>query len=514
MVHKIFSFFHVYIKLIIIALLIILQLAIFFGIVFTLSEYFVFIYFLLIALSFTMSVYIINKNDNPTYKIAWVLLIMGVPVFGGLIYLLFGGQKVPKELRKRDHEAAHHYQEIAWQNTEIMKQLEKADPIAYKQANYLWKNALFPIYNQTQTKFHSTGEEQFLDMQKELKQAKKFIFMEFFIIASGVMWDSILDILIEKVNEGVEVRLLYDDFGCITTLPSNYDKVLKKLGIKTKIFNPLKPRLAIQMNNRDHRKILVVDGMIAMTGGINLADEYINEKARFGHWKDCGVMIKGEAVWNFTLMFLQFWNYDELEKDDVFQFKADSEQFKNIKEDGFVQPYSDSPTDEENVGEYTHINMINGANQYVYAMTPYLVIDNEMKTALLLAAKNGIDVRILVPHIPDKWYVFALTQANYKDLIKGGVKIYEYTPGFVHGKTFVVDDKIANIGTVNMDYRSYYLHYECGVWFYQSKVVMDVKNDYLKTLKQSHLITLAECKQVPLMQKLLRAILSLFSPLM
>ncbi|MEG0469183.1 MAG: phospholipase D-like domain-containing protein, partial [Longicatena sp.] len=367
MIRKIFSLLHN--KIVIIGVLILIQLVVFLEIVFQLSEYFVWIYFILIALSFCMSVYIINKNDNPTYKIAWVLLIMGLPVFGGLIYLLFGGQKVPKELRKRDTEAISIYQEIAWQNAEIMAELEKENPIAHKQANYLWKNAIFPIYNHTETTFFPLGEDKFDAMIEELKKAEKFIFMEYFIIAPGYMWDTILDVLVEKVKQGVEVRVMYDDFGCITYLPTDYYKILLNLGIKAKVFNPIKPRLAIQMNNRDHRKILVVDGKVAMTGGVNLADEYINRKKRFGHWKDCSVMIKGEAVWNFTLMFLQFWNYDEKEKDDVYTYKADVKEFVDIQNDGYVQPYSDSPTDEENVGEYTHINMINGASKYVYAST-------------------------------------------------------------------------------------------------------------------------------------------------
>lgn len=512
MLRKLLSLLHN--KIFIVGVLILIQLLVFFGIVLKLSEYFVFIYFVLIALSFCMSIYIINKNDNPTYKIAWVLLIMALPVFGGLIYLLFGGQKVPKELRKRDSEAVENYHEILWQNAEIMEKLEREDPVAHKQANYLWKNAIFPIYDHTETTFFPVGEAKFEAMIEELKKAESFIFMEYFIIAPGIMWDTILDILIEKVKQGVEVRILYDDAGCITTLPPDYYQTLNRLGIKAKVFNPIKPRLAMQMNNRDHRKILVIDGKVGMTGGINLADEYINKKERFGHWKDCSVMIKGEAVWNLTLMFLQFWNYDEEVKDDVFKFKAPIEELEHIGHDGYVQPYSDSPTDEENVGEYTHINMINSANNYVYATTPYLVIDNEMKTALLLAAKNGIDVRILVPHIPDKWYVFAVTRSNYKDLIKAGVKIYEYTPGFVHGKTFVVDDKMAIVGTVNMDYRSYYLHYECGVWFYRSKVVMDVKQDYIQTIAKSHQISLEECKNVKLPVRIMRAILNLFSPMM
>lgn len=501
-------------KIFIATVLILIQLAVFLGIIFQLSEYFVWIYFILIALSFCMSVYIINKNENPTYKLAWVLLIMAFPVFGGLIYLLFGGQKVPKELRKRDLESAETVQELIWQNQQIMDDLELEDPIAHKQANYIWKNACFPIHKHTETTFFPIGEDKFEAMVEELKKAEKFIFLEYFIIAPGLMWDTVLDILIEKVKQGLDVRVLYDDAGCITTLSQDYYKVLNRLGIKAKVFNPIRPRLAMQMNNRDHRKILVIDGKVGMTGGINLADEYINKKERFGHWKDCSVMLKGEAVWNLTLMFLQFWNYDEKVKDDVFNFKPEFHEFLEIENDGFVQPYSDSPTDDENVGEYTHINMINSATKYVYATTPYLVIDNEMKTALMLAAKNGIDVRILTPHIPDKWYVFEVTRSNYRDLIEAGVKIYEYTPGFVHSKTFVVDDKMAIVGTVNMDYRSYYLHYECGVWFYKSKVVMDVKKDYMKTLEKSHEVTLEECKSVKLPIRIMRAFLNLFSPMM
>lgn len=512
MVRKILSLLHN--KVFIIGVLILIQLVVFFGIIFQLSEYFVWIYFMLVALSFLISIYVINKDDNPTYKMTWVLLIMGLPVFGGLIYVLFGGQKVPKELRTRDLEAVNNYQEVVWQNVEIMDELQIEDPVAYKQANYLWKNAVYPIYKHTETTFFPIGEAKFEAMIEELNKAEKFIFLEYFIISPGIMWDTILDILIEKVKEGIEVRVMYDDAGCIRTLQSDYYKTLEKLGIKAKVFNPVKPRLAMQMNNRDHRKILIIDGKVGMTGGINLADEYINKLERFGHWKDCSVMLKGEAVWNFTLMFLQFWNYDEKVKDNVFDFKPDFNEYCDFVNDGFVQPYSDSPTDNENVGEYTHINMINGATEYVYASTPYLVIDNEMKTALVLAAKNGIDVRILVPHIPDKWYVFTITRSNYRALIEAGVKIYEYTPGFVHGKAFVSDDKFAVVGTVNMDYRSYYLHYECGVWFYKSRVVMDVKKDYLESLEKSHQVTLEECLKVKLPVRILRAVLNLFSPMM
>ncbi len=501
-------------KIFIVAVLILIQLGFLLGLVISLSEYFVAINFCLTALSIIMSIYIIDKNENPSYKLAWVLLLMALPIFGGLIYALFGGQKVPKALRKRDHESQESRQGIIHQDKELLNYLEECDPIAHKQAKYLWENVDFPLYHKTETTFFPLGEDKFRAMIQELKKAEKFIFLEYFIIEEGLMWNTVLDILCDKVQQGVDVRVMYDDAGCIGKLSNHYDEKMRRLGIKCKVFNPFRPRLAMQMNNRDHRKILVVDGVVGMTGGVNLADEYINAKQRFGHWKDCAVMIKGEAVWSLTLMFLQFWNYDEKIKDDFYQFKADPKCFEEIKDDGYVQPYSDSPTDDENVGENTHINMINGANHYVYATTPYLIIDSETKTALTLAAKNGIDVRILVPHIPDKRYVFELTRGNYRDLLSAGVKIYEYTPGFVHAKTFVVDDKMAVVGTINMDYRSYYLHYECGVWFYRSRVVDELKKDYLETLNISHQVTIEECRQTRLIVRMIRAVLNLFAPML
>lgn len=501
-------------KLFLVGMLIFIQLVVLFAIISTLSEYFIAIYFILVLLSAIMSVYIVNKDDNPSYKLTWVFAIMSFPVFGGLVYLMFGGQKVPKALRERDQNSQMYIQSMKWQNKKIMEELEEIDPQAQKQSRYLWETAGFPVYQNTSAQYYGLGDTLFPDLLEELEKAERFIFLEYFIIAKGIMWDSILEILKRKAKAGVDVRVIYDDMGCIRTLPEDYCKTLASYGIKAKQFNPLRPHLAIQMNNRDHRKILVIDGKVAITGGINLADEYINRLKRFGHWKDCAVMIKGEAVWSFTLMFLQFWNYGEKEKDDYFNFKEEYDSYKHIENDGYVQPFCDAPTDDDNVGEFTHINIINSANRYVYATTPYLIIDNEMKTALTLAAKNGVDVRILVPHIPDKSYAFHLTRSYYRYLIKAGVKIYEYTPGFVHSKTFVADDKTAFVGTVNMDFRSYYLHYECGVWFYRNKVVDQVKEDYLDTLEKSHLVTMEECMAVKLPIRILRAFMNLFAPLM
>lgn len=502
-------------KMFMVPMLILLQLAMVIIPMQLLDEYSELVNFVNRVLALILAIYIASKPDNPTYRLTWIMLLLAAPFLGVLTYFLFGERKVPKELRVRDKRLQRSMDRYMMDEEEILEELKKEDSDAYKQSRYLSNISSFPLYNHTKTKYFSLGEDQFDEMLRQLESAKSYIFMEFFIIKQGYMWSTIVDVLKRKASEGVDVRLIYDDYGCLASFEEGYVEKLKEMGIKAKAFNPIEPRLAIQMNNRDHRKILVVDGKIAMTGGINLADEYINKQVRFGHWKDCGCMIEGEAVWSFTFMFLQFWNYDEKDdqKDDYESFHADSEEAAGIESDGYVQPFADTPTDDENVGEYVHINMINSATDYVYITTPYLVIDQEMKTALVLAAKNGIDVRILVPHIPDKWYVFALTQHYYSELIKSGVRVYEYTPGFVHAKTFVSDDKYAVVGTTNMDYRSYYLHYECGAWFYKSSLIKDMKEDYLKTLEISYEVTMEDCKKVKLPIRILRSILNLLSPL-
>ena len=290
------------------------------------------------------------------------------------------------------------------------------------------------------------------------------------------MWNNILEVLKQKVEEGIEVRIIYDDFGCIMTLPNHYNKILEKEGIKTAVFNPFVPNLKSKFNNRDHRKIAVIDGHIAFTGGINLADEYIGEKVRFGHWKDNGIMLEGEAVWNFTVMFLSMWDFIKEENEDYEKYHSNYEY--ETSSDGFVIPYSDSPWDNEAVGETVYLNLIAKANRYIYITTPYLVLDNEMITALSTAAKRGVDVRIITPGIPDKKLVNEVTKAYYDVLLKNGVKIYEYTKGFIHEKIFVVDDEYATIGTINLDYRSLYLHFECGVWLYDCSVIFTIKKDF------------------------------------
>ena len=401
----------------------------------------------------------------------------------------------------------------------VLDILHRENEVMARQAQYLEKVAHYPVYRNTRTKYYPDGESLFIDMLDALQKAKHFIFMEYFIIDNGEMWGTVLDILEQKASEGLDVRMIYDDVGCVNTLPARFYKQLQERGIKCQVFNPFRPFISIVLNNRDHRKIMVVDGHTGFTGGINLADEYINKKMRFGHWKDTGVRICGEAVWNFTIMFLQMWcsitgDIRDLERGSAKAFAPRRYWEGPMEDDGYVQPYGDSPLDEETVGENVYLQMIAHAKRYVYIFTPYLIVDNEIMTALCLAAKSGLDVRIVTPGIPDKRMVFLLTRSYYAQLLDAGVRIYEYNPGFIHAKSFVCDDEVAAVGTINLDYRSLYLHFECSVWMFGSQAVMEVKQDVLDTLEVSTEITVSDVKSWKLPVRMLQSVLRLLAPML
>lgn len=498
----------------IVGFLIFIQFVILMGAIWKVSEDFIYVYFLFIFISIVVFIYIVSRKDNPSYKLAWTIPVLLVPVFGGLFYLLFGGNKIGRTLKKQIDAEYYEAKELLKQDEAVIEEIKAIDKSVYNQVKYINDYAAYPIYKNSTTEFLSPGEVFYEKLLEELKKAEHYIFMEYFIIHEGKMWDSILEILVEKVKEGVDVRLLYDDMGCITTLPNKYHEKMEKLGIKCQVFNKFIPILSVIVNNRDHRKITVIDGHTAFTGGINLADEYINEIVRFGHWKDASIMIKGEAVWNLTVMFLQVWNFVGFNREDYNKYRPKMYHPDDFVTDGYVQPYGDSPYDNELVGENVYLNIINKAKDYIYINTPYLIIDNELVTALTLAAKSGVDVRIVTPFIEDKWYAHIVTRAYYAQLIESGVKIYEYTPGFIHSKTFVCDDEIGVVGTINMDYRSLYLHFECGVFLYKTKSVMQIKEDFLNILEVSQNITLEDTKKVKWSNRFLRAILRVFAPLM
>lgn len=491
--------------------IIILLIQIFFliYIVLKFEESFIIVYFITQVIGLLILLKIISSEINPGYKIAWIIPVLIIPIFGTLFYLIFSN-KHNKKTNKRLDSLSKKIENNLIQNSDIIEKIKNEDLNAYNQINYLINVAKFPIYNNTSVKYLKIGEEYFENLLNELKKAKNYIFLEYFILDEGYMWDTILDILKQKVKEGVDVRIIYDDMGCIVTLPNKYYKTLEKYGIKCCSFNKFIPVLNSKLNCRDHRKIVVIDGLVGFTGGINLADEYINKKQKYGHWKDNGIMIKGEAVWSLVIIFLTTWNYVNNEKDNFKKFKPD---YEKINSNGYVQPYNDTPLDSEIVGEIVYLNLINKAQKYIYITTPYLVIDNELEMALKIAAKSGIDVRIIVPGIPDKKMVNELTKAYYNNLLESGVKIYEYTKGFMHAKTFVVDSIYSTVGTINLDYRSLYLHFECGVLMYKTDCIKDIENDFIDTLKECKEIKIADTK-IGFFRSLKRAILRLFSPLM
>ena len=498
-------------RVVLTALLILIQALLLFGIIWKLNNYFIYFYAFSVLLSLLLTLRIINNKSNPAFKIAWLIPILLFPVLGGLVYLVFGSDRTGKYIRNKMGRIEKEMQDGISKANE-RSGIEKMPPDVVNQSHYISNSAHCPPYKNTTVEYLPMGEVKFERMVQELKKAKRYIFMEYFIIQEGTMWNTILDVLEEKAKEGVDVRVIYDDMGCILTLPTGYEKTLREKGIQCQIFNPFIPILSSHFNTRDHRKICVIDGNVGFTGGINLADEYINGYEKHGHWKDTAILLKGEAVFSLTTMFLSMWDYlIKKEGEDYAAYYPDSWD-ENAQ--GIVQPFADNPLDDEAVGETVYLNLINKAKRYVYITTPYLILSNEMVTAMNTAAKSGVDVRIITPHVPDKWYVHAVSRSYYEMLVEAGVKIYEYTPGFVHAKTFVVDDESAVVGTINRDYRSLYLHFECAAWMYKASCVTDVRDDFLKTQQMSQEITLEECRNISIPRRLGRSVLRVLAPLM
>ena len=465
-----------------------------------------------LAFGLVILLIILNHTENPTFQLAWASLVLLFPVVGGLMYLYCELQPGTALLFARITEIDRETVSMLKQEPEVLADLGRKDYRMAQLANYVQKNG-YPTYQNTEVKYFPGGEAFFEELLVQLKNAKRFIFLEYFIIAEGLMWGEVLKLLKEKVEEGVEVRVLYDGTNELFNLSYQYPNYLCGMGIRCKVFSPVYPIFSTHYNNRDHRKIVVIDGKVAFTGGINLADEYINAIEKHGHWKDAAIMLKGKAAWSFTLIFLQTWEICTHTDEDYEIFYPWKEQECPVTAKGFVQPYADSPMDEENVGEHVYLHILNNAKKYVYINTPYLIVDDSMLSALRLAAKSGVDIRIITPHRWDKWWVHMTTRSYYRELIKSGVKIYEYTNGFIHSKTFVSDDRTATVGTTNLDFRSLYLHYECGALLYEAKAVMEVKEDFLQTLEICQQVTEKDCK-TNIVVHLLQDILRLFAPLM
>lgn len=481
----------VFSRTVVTALLIVIQVAWLVALLLQLGNSLPAIQTVLRILSLVAILFVIKSDMNPSYKIGWVLLIAVLPILGGLMYVIFGNKRPTKNMREMLRAQLEKSAEYLGTQESITGELDGGAAGLFK---YLEGSAGYPTAKNTTVRYYRVGEEMYADLLPELEKAEKFIFLEYFIIRPGKMWDGVLEILKRKAAAGVDVRIIYDDMGCIDILPANYNATLEGWGIRTMAFNRFVPAVSLVMNNRDHRKITVIDGKVGFTGGINISDEYINVKERFGHWKDTGLMLKGPGVFNLTLMFLEMWNAFNKDGDGYAEFIPDSFEECGSADDGYVLSFSDSPLDNESVGESVYTDMLYQAKNYIYITTPYLAIDSELQTALCMAAKRGVDVRMITPGIPDKKLVYRLTRSYYPTLLRAGVKIYEYTPGFIHAKSFVCDDKLCVVGTINMDYRSLYLHFECGTLMYNNPEIKQVKKDDLDTMEKCRKVELSDMK--------------------
>ena len=442
------------------------------------------------------------SNDLP-----WIILILLFPIFGTILLITLSSNYAHSKLLKNIFKSEKEYQQYLNQDIKIRKEIDENDLDNLK---YIVDRSKYPVTKNNKITYYDYGEKFYPELLKELNKAEKFIFLEYFIINKCQMWDGILKILKEKASQGVEVRILYDDMGSIAMLSTKYPNELKKMGIKCIPFNKVSPFKGIFMNNRDHRKMTIIDGKVAFSGGVNLSDEYININSKLGIWKDNGIKIEGDAIWNLTIMFLTMWNANIKEDKDILKFKH---EFKNTEKiDGYVVPYGVAPLHEDLIGEDVYINIINSAKKYLYIMTPYLIIDTDMTNALIRAAKRGVDVKIIVPGIPDKKIVYTQTSSFFELLSNGGVKIYKFTKGFVHSKVYVSDDKRAVVGTINMDYRSLYLHFENGIYMENVKEIKDVKKDMDETLKDCKRLNDKDIKS-SIFKSIWQSILRLFAPL-
>ncbi len=479
-----------------------------FGVLY-ISSYFAWMWVILEFIGFCICIHIVSLDINPGYKLSWCVLILAIPAFGGLVYFFIGRQHTPRRVRKRLSAASDASQVLLnLTNADIINARAVLNPTGTTCADLVLNSASYPVYGDTATKYYALGDDFFPDLVKDIKAAEKFVFMEYFIIDPGKVWDEIESALIERAQNGVEVKLIYDDVGSMFTLPKKVIKRLRANGVEVFPFNKITFSFDMRLNNRSHRKITVIDGKIAYTGGNNIADEYANKRIRFGHWKDTHMRFEGSAAWSFTVMFLSFWHIicrDKLMYNKYLTGTA-------VQAAGYVQPLSSGPGRNDHLIQSAFINLISTAKRYVYITTPYLVLDNETQTALVNAAKSGVDVRIVIPRIPDKKTVYLATKSFVPLLKKAGVRIYTYTPGFIHAKMMIVDDERAFIGTCNMDYRSFYLHYECGALLYNVSSIPAMKSDFMTTLDESYEMSYEQANDVTIFTRLARSILRLFAP--
>lgn len=493
-----------------VALVILLQLVALFVVIREFSSYFLYFYWFCVFTSIVVSIYIANGKSKLPYKVAWIIPILTFPLFGGLMYFLISGTR---HMNDYDPAEARALLEAQLPPAARPTDLRLLGADVAQQSHYLKATTGCPPYQNTETQYFPTGESFFPVFLQELARAQDYIFLEYFIIAEGTMWSQILMILQERAAAGVDVRIIYDDFGSLMTLPKHFPDQMAELGILCAVFHPVTPVLSVHQNKRDHRKLCVIDGLVGFAGGINLADEYINQLERFGYWKDTALLLRGEAAFCLTLTFLHMWESLRGSRVDYARYRPRSIPTPT-NDTGFVQPYFDSPKASDTVCADLHLQMFTKAKWYLYITTPYLIIDETIASALLVSARSGVDVRIMTPHIPDKKMVFSVTQSHYGSLLEAGVRIYEFLPGFIHSKTVVADDLYASVGSCNLDYRSFYLQFENGIWLCGTPTVSAIREDFLASIAHCREITAEDCRRVSLPKRLARSILRIFSPLL
>lgn len=491
-------------RLFITVLLIVLQLLL----LFVLSDLLPAI--LLRGLSIAAVFWILSRQDDPSYKISWIVLIFLFPLAACLFYLIFGNKRFGLNMRKQLAAFSKAKPDCS-QERNSLPHLTEQNPAAARLAVYLQTTAAAPVHEHSTAAYFPSGEAFFQRLVAELKEAQHFILLEYFIIGEGQLWSSVLEILEQKVAQGVEIRILYDDAGCLATLPEQFQEIMEDKGIHAAVFNPLQPRLNTFLNYRDHRKICVIDGHIAFTGGVNISDEYVNLKKRHGHWKDTGIMVKGPAAENLTRLFLQLWCFSTRETLEAEHYAS---SWKEEQALGFVQPFGSDPMEKAHSAKGAYLQLIQQASSSLWIATPYLILDDETRGSLQAAARSGVDVRIVTPHVPDKWYVHAVTRSFYQPLLESGVRIFEYTPGFIHAKMLLADEDKAIVGTTNLDYRSFYLQFECGVALYGCPAIGEIRQDFRNTVSLSQEITMEQIRSTPWPIRLLRTLLRNFAPLL
>lgn len=498
-------------RLIFVVLAVLAQIALFLIITYILKQYASWFYYLLEIISVILAFFLVN--DAPSYKYYWIVIILLMPAFGYILYAMWGRNRRNSKEYKKIRKISAKNKLLQVQDPKVIEQFKNSHPNKSLVAQRLI-NEGFSLYDQTQVDYFCVGEDKFKSLIEDLQKAEKFIFLEYFIVSDGVIWQQIKKILGEKVQEGVEVRLLYDDFGSMMTNTPEFRNELAELGIRFCAFSPINKGISnLTFNYRNHQKIVIIDGNIGYTGGVNLADEYANIKMRFGHWKDTAVRLEGQGVWGLTVTFLEMW---EISKPyDILNYEDYKPTIEMTGAPGFVQTLNDGPANNPNNPIWdTYMHLISKSRDYIYFTTPYLILDRDMVQELSRAAKSGVDVRIVTPRKYDKWYVYMVTVQNYGELLRNGVRIYEYVPGFIHSKTVVLDDETAVCGSINMDYRSFFLHYEDGVIMNDMPAVQAIKADLEATFNVSEEITLEKWKKRPAWQKIVQLLLEIASPLL